>query len=89
MPKKPSANGANRSEQARVKRAEAAIGEILKREGVVLTSNRVRVLFANQEGKYRGGSTVDVKDLAELLGRPNMLIMPQVQLEPSKQPQPR
>lgn len=83
MAKKQSANG-NKAEQARVNRANAAIEEILKRERVVLTATKVRVLFSNEEGKYRGGSVMDVKDFAEIIGRPNMLLMPQVQLEASK-----
>ena len=85
MPKKASNNGA-KAVQARVNRANAAIEEILKRENVLLTANRVRVMFANAEGKYRGGSVVDVKDFAELVGRPNMLLMPQVQIEAKQTP---
>jgi hypothetical protein len=87
MAKKQSHNGA-KDVQARVKRAESAIDEILKRERVVITANKVRVLFAGENGKYSGGSAIDVKDFAKLLNRPNMLIMPQVQLEAKQEPAP-
>lgn len=86
MPKKTASNDGAKAVQARVKRAEAVIEEVLKRENVMLTANRVRVMFANAEGKYRGGSVLDVKDFAELVGRPNMLLMPQVQLEAKQAP---
>lgn len=91
MAKKQSQNGA-KAGQARVKRAEAAIEELLKRENVVITASKMRILFPDANGKYTESDTISVKTLARFLNLPaGTLLMPQVQLEPKRElaPQPK
>jgi hypothetical protein len=82
---KKSGKNSDKETQLRVKRAEAVIDKVLKEENVMITANKVRVIFQSEDGKYTGGSVVDVRDLAKLLDRPTMLIMPQVQLEAKRE----
>jgi hypothetical protein len=87
MPKKPLANGA-KGEKARVQRAEAAIEEILKRENVVITAAKIRILFKGENDRYSGNDALSTDTLSrvEIRFPVGTLLVPQVRLEAAQQP---
>lgn len=84
MAKKVSNNGA-KAGQARVKRAEAAIAEILKKENVVITASRLQVIFKDADGKSTISDVISTNTLARFCNLPEgTLLLPRVQLEAAR-----
>lgn len=79
---------AARDRVARLNRGTQAITDLLKKEKLILTSRKVRLLWKDN-GATRGGDAISYETLAHICGLPSgTMLIPQFEVEAQRDPTP-
>jgi hypothetical protein len=64
------------------------IEDVLKKENVVITASKIRILFKDENGRYSDSDVISTNFLSkvEIKFPVGTMLIPQVQLEPKREP---